>query len=245
MKIIIFAIALLLITASSLPNNLAFAENNGLVLSGDSGFVIKKDGLRFLLSHALTDTKDSFWDQIKNTDTIGKYYKVKKSSNYFMCLIDYSSKYTFETHLLMELTPTGKLIKSQRFFHGHSACCWNNYYEGFNKTGNYFSLKTCGTGSGYCGSYLYIFKNILPQDQQKAIPESYWSTFGENAQSLNSILEFKGNQLVVHYELEIGKLDDSTNFNVDSTKRFDAKFYFKNNKWITPDSAKFDGLDVW
>ncbi len=246
MKILILPfIALLLLAFSSRPDNITVAEGKTLIPSGDSGFVTKKEGLHFLLSHGLTDMKDSFWYLIKETDTIGKYYKVKESGNYFMCLVDYSRKYTFETHILLKFTPTGKLIKSERFFHNNYACCWDNYYEGFNKIDNYFSLKICGTGSGYCGSRLYIFKDLLPEDRQEAIPQNFLATNGEESQSLNSTMEFQGDQLLVHYELEIGKVDDSANFNIDSTNSFDVKFYFKNNKWITPDSAKFDGMMIW
>ena len=244
-KIILSTLPLLMIVISSLPNNSVQQANKLLIPTGDSGFVTKKDGLYFLLWHGLTETKDSFWNQIKKTDTIGKYYKVKESGNYFVCLMDFSRQYTFETHILLELTPSGKLIKSERFFHSNYACCWENYYEGFNKIGNYFSLKICGCGTDLCLGRLYVFKEILPQDQQQPIPSYSWVNYEGSSTVVNSTLEFKDDQLLMHYEEDSGRVDDSANFNIDSVKCVDVKFYFKNNKWITPDSAKFDGLDVW
>lgn len=217
-----------------------------LILSNDSGFVIKKNGLPFLLATSLTDTTDSFWNQAKDNDTIGKYYKVRETGSYFYCSIDLTKKYTFETHLLIEINPVGEILKSERYFHGNYPCCWDNYYEGFNKFGDYFGLKTCGTGSGYCASYLYLFKDILPQEKQNSIPQSYWSSLGAGglSQSFSSEMEFKKDKLVLHYKLEDGELDDSSNFKIKKTKTFDVNYVFKNNKWTTNDSSKFEGLDL-
>ncbi len=221
-------------------------RNSKLILSHDSGFVIKKNGLSFLLANALTDTTDSFWNQLKDSDTIGKYYKVRETNNYFYCTIDLTRKYTFETHLLIEINTIGDILKSERFFHGNYLCCWDNYYEGFKKYGDYFGIETCGTGSGYCASYLYLFKNILPQEKQNSIPQSYWSSLGAGglSQRFSSEMKFKKDKLVLYYKIEYGELDDSSNFNIKKTKTFDIEYLLKNNKWTTNDSSKFEGLDL-
>lgn len=56
-------------------------SNDFLILDfdKDSGYVTKEYGLPFLLANSLTDTLDSFWNQAKDNDTIGKYYNVKKN----------------------------------------------------------------------------------------------------------------------------------------------------------------------
>jgi len=222
-----------------------------LKLVNDSGFIQKKDGLLFLLSHGLTDTTDSHLDLMNDKDTIGKYYKVKQTGNFFYCLIGFSEG--FETHILFETKPDGTLLKSERFYHGNYSCCWDNYYEGFNKNGNYFSIKTCGTGSGYCGSHIYLFKNIIAQDQQNSIPEYYWAssvgghdaeTDGPICHSLSSTIEFKLDYILMHYKLEKGVLGDSLDFRIRSTEKFDVKFIMKNGMWEATDSTKLNMLDM-
>lgn len=215
-------------------------------LLGDSGYITKKEGLQFLLNHGLTDMTDSFWNVSSDNDTIAKYYLDSLSGNYFCCFIDLSSKYTFETHLLIEINKLGNVLKSERYFHGNYSCCWKSYYEGFSRIGEYYCLKTCGTGSGYCSSYLWIFKDILPQNEQNAIPLNYWSTFSATGQSQNftSTVEFKNKTLIMHYQLEEGQLDDSSNFNVDAVRRFNVKYKFEKNKWTTKESKKFRNSDT-
>lgn len=155
-----------------------------------------------------------------------------------------SSKYSFETHLLIELNPNGELLKVERFFHGNYPCCWNNYYDGFKKFGNCFGLMTCGTGSGHCSSYLYLFNDIFPQDQQNSILiESWFGGEGDISQSVSSEIEFKEDKLVLNYKLENGELDDDLNFIVKETKKFDVNYYFKNNRWVTNDSTLFKILN--
>ncbi|MGK4568141.1 hypothetical protein [Flavobacterium sp. 3HN19-14] len=109
--------------------------------------------------------------------------------------------------------------------------------------GEYFGLRTCGTGSGYCASYLYLFKEITSQKSLKFIPENYWSSF-ITAQDLTSKIELKKDELIMHYKLEKGELNDSLDFKVNETKIFDVKFIFKNKRWITTEKSKFDGLDI-
>ena len=224
-------------------SNLNGTKLHQIIQLKDSGYIVKKKGLDFLVSSALTDTLNSYWNQAKDNDTIGKYYKDHASNNYFMCFVDLAKKYSFETHMLIEVNENGEIMKKERFFHGNYSCCWKNYYEGFSKRGKYFCLKTCGTGSGYCASYLYLFKEILPQESQNSIPEEYWSSSGIT-QKFTSQMELGNNELTMHYKLEIGELSDSSAFRADQTRTFDVNYFFKNKKWITKDESKFDGLDL-
>ncbi len=231
------------ITTSTLPET---TQYNKLKFPLDSGYINKKEGLQFLLSNSLSDTANSAWYLMKETDTIGKYYKVNESGNFYLCLIDYSNRYTFETHLIIEVNPSGDVLESERFRHGNYPCCWRNYYDGFNKYGEYFGIITCGTGSGYCASHLYLFKQLISQDEQKSIPEDYWSC-GPNGEfhSLNSTMEFQQGNLIMHYKLDYGKMSLKGKNKVKKTKSFDAIYTFKDNKWTTNDSTKLRDLDVW
>src|ERR671913_255694 len=89
-------------------NNLPGFIKNGS--SSDSGFITKEDGLPYLLKEKLTDTINSFWIHAAINDTIGKFYRVETTGNYLVSTINLSSKLTFETHLLFEISKNGKLL---------------------------------------------------------------------------------------------------------------------------------------
>ncbi|RYD80371.1 MAG: hypothetical protein EOP53_08130 [Sphingobacteriales bacterium] len=169
-------IAILSLMCSCQENNNSFrmdTRENQKLISGDSGFIKKADGLNLLISYKLTDTTNSFWRQIKDNDTIGKFYKIKETGNYYLCLLDVSSKNNWATHLILELNKNNEIIKTERFTHSNYHCCWKNDYEGFNKYGEYFGLKIFGTGSGYCATYLFLFKELLPQKSQMGNKRQY------------------------------------------------------------------------
>lgn len=248
--ILILPIHLLIFTCQVAKKS-AFTDKtltcNILELSSDSGFITKKIGLPFLMSNKLSDTINSFWNQVNDFDTIAKYYKIKETGHYYYCTIDLSQQYIFETHLIIELTCDGEIIKSERFKHGNYSCCWNNYYEGFNKYGNYCGIDICTTGSGYCATYLFLFKNIIPQKSQKKIPISYWLSMGPKgqSQSLSSTIDIDNDEIIIHYKSGEGELDDSLNFNLNKTRAFEVKFNLINGIWTTNDTANFEGLYIW
>ncbi|WP_421799804.1 hypothetical protein [Haliscomenobacter sp.] len=219
-----------------------------LPLRQDSGFVTKKDGLPFLIANKLTDTVGSYWDNLQDGDTLGKYYKIKESGHFYYCSIDYSPEYTFETHLIIELNQAGKVLQSARFFHGHYHCCWDNRFEGFNRYGDFFGIKTCSTGSGFCATDLYLFKKLRQQEEQTSIPLGLWSAFGNDIgepRSISANLEWNKNELIVHYLLEDGVLDDEGNFKVKLTRKMDATFIFKNQHWVCKDREQLAKFDLW
>lgn len=213
----------------------------------DSGFVLKKDGLPFLLSNRLSDTTDASWNHLNDNDTIAKYYRIKQTGHFYYCTVDLSNKYTYETHLLLELTPDAEIIKSARYFHSHYSCCWGNYFDGFNRYGDFFGIKTCATGSGFCASNLYLFETLAQQDEQSPIPLGYWEAIGveRRPQRVSSTLELTRNELIMHYLTEVGDLDEQDNFKVKKTKKLDATFIFRNNQWVCRDSAELAKFDLW
>lgn len=222
--------------------------NQLLHLSEDSGFVTKKIGLPFLLAYQLTDTTGTYWkDYIKDNDTIAKYYKVKETGHFYYCTIDCKPD-DFETHLILELNQDGELLQSERFYHGHYHCCWKNRYEGFQKYGDYFGIKTCSTGSGFCATHLYLFKNLVPQDSLESVLIDYWEAMGgedRNPRSLSSSLAISKYVLLVHYKLEEGKIVNDTRFKVQKTRRFDVPYVHKNHQWLPQDSTMFKLGILW
>lgn len=222
-------------------------DSSKIKLLLDSGFINKKVGLPFLLSNNLTDTTESYWNQVNDFDTIAKYYKITETGHYYYCSIDLSGKDPFETNLLIELTSDGEIIKSETFLHGNYPCCWGNYYDGFNKYGEFYGIDICGTGSGYCATYLFLFKNLIAQDSQKLIPVKYWSLFGlgGQSQSFSSSMEIDKEVIIMHYRLDDVELDDSLIFNIKKSREFDVKYSFIKGIWTTNDTAKFEGLDLW
>jgi hypothetical protein len=143
---------------------------------------------------------------IEPTDTIGKYYRSSKTGNYLCCILDVQDKFDFETHVLIELklNKSGKysVVAKERYFHGNYPCCWNKYYDGFNRNGSYFTFNSCGTGSGFCSTYVYYFKSVRPQDKCKAIPDGYWSSEETGMVQLTSLKKLRGDSLFCIYTLE-------------------------------------------
>jgi len=239
-------------------NNKTFALNDTttqtkLTLTQDSGFITFKEGLDFLLSNSLTDTTygSSWWGVCKKqTDTIGKYYKIENSDNYIMCLIDLGSieKYDFETHIIIEIDAKGELLKSERFLHWHSSCCWDNHYDGFSKYGDFFGIEICGTGSGFCSSRLCLFKEVMPQNSVFYIPLRIWFSSEYSFLHLYSSIEIKENELIIHYTKEAGEVqenetDDFFNIKIDYTDEFSIKYFYENGKWDTKDKSKLKELE--
>ncbi len=238
--ILIIFFLFILITASS------FCQKNQLNLKGDAGYLTKKNAFDFMVAQSITDTSH-YWSFINENDTIGKYFRKNNSSNYIACLYNCGSESTFEYHNILELDSLGRLIKYEKYTHGNYPICWENYYGGFDKYGEYYGINICGTGSGYSASYLCLFKEISPKDSLELIPSDYWSSFSKGglSESLNSTMDLKGNVLMMHYTFERGKLDDNSNFKAKTSRKFSVKYFYKNKKWTTKENYKFKGLYLW
>lgn len=250
LKTCILVVLLLNIACSNNSTKQEKIQTPLLSLQQDSGFVTKKIGLPFLIAHQLTDTTGTYWkDYIKDSDTIAKYYKVKQTGHFYYCTIDRLPD-DFETHLILELNQAGELLQSERFFHGHYHCCWKNRYEGFQKYGDYFGIKTCNTGLGFCASSLYLFKKLASQDTLEPVLIDYWEAMGgedRNPRRLSSFLTTDKDTLLVHYKLEEGKMvDDKPHFKVQKTRKFNLTYIRKDQQWISQDSTMFKlGVLLW
>jgi len=196
----------------------------------DSGYVVKDQFLPFMQMNNLTDTvpEEGYygtWTFEKATDTIGKYYKLD-NGDVILCSINHADD--FETHILMQLNKLDNgeigLVRHEEYSHGNYSCCWNGF-DGFNKKGDFFSLKLCYTGSGLCGADLYIFKYFKSQEEIlfSKIPYDCW--FGNET---------------IKYAEEISMLSSTYDLINDSTLLFhySHNYYYKKERWAEPKSKK-------
>jgi hypothetical protein len=222
-------------------------KGNGLKFSSDSGFVMKKEGIKFLQSIFLIDTTSYSWTNLNENDTIGKYYSLSANGNYILCLIDLSPTFNFETHLIFEVKADGTVLKCERFFHGNYPCCWKNYYEGFFRSNNFFIFTSCGTGSGVCGSNIYVFKEIISQKSQNSIPLNLWVSDGEDNTyvQLRSEKLWENENLIIFYYLEKGKRNKkSTKFKAKSKDKFQIVYSMSNGIWKALDEKHLFKLQI-
>ena len=236
-SIILFSVFFIWGCATSNENK----SNKNLIFKSDSGYINKKDGLKFLLENKLTDTVDSGWKFYGDSDSIGKYYKLKNSDSYLFCTLDLSRKYTFETHLLIKVGSNGEIIDTSRFFHWNYPSCVENQAEVFNRYNNYYGITVCGTGSGYSSSSVYLFKDFVYQEKQNPILLFEYSGMGAQTETTGSDLTIKNDTVKVNYThqsiLETYKREEKTT-------KFQIIYYQKNGKWVTNDSAKFSNFET-
>lgn len=212
-----------------------------LQLTGDSGYIKNIDAYTFMLATNLTDTTNQYAKE-NAYDTAGKYYLSKENGHYFVCFNNYQQKYTFETLVLAELNKDGKLIKAEDYFHGNYCNCWLEFE--FHKYGDYLGVITCGTGSAYSASYLYLFKEIMPQDSVTSIPLAYWHGGTMHPETLYSEIEIVRDTATIHYTLENGELNDSMEYIIKETRNFNVNYIFGNGEWFTVEQDKYEGLAI-
>jgi|GEM_PF-1868087 len=213
-----------------------------LIPHGDSGYVIKETGVRLMILNSLNDTSRlGNWDLIKSHAIIGKYYK-DVSGDYIACMVDYSSD--FETHLVMQIDPKGQLKSSQRFHHGNYACCWTDLTSGFRRYGRYYAISTCGTGSGHCSEYLYLFERLTPQDSINPILLTSFNAFGGSQTTLSGNVGMHDSIAIIHYTYTVKAVIPEKK-SQESSKQFDMTYYPTHHSWLSPDSNKLDGLNIF
>ena len=206
-------------------------KQDNIEFTGDSGYILQPKAER-LLRAAYPDSTGLTYNTNIN-DTLGKYYKTI-SGNYMLCLPIPGDP----VHLVAEADLNGNIRNKEIFGMGMHHCCWNNNYEGFQKHGNYFSVKTCGTGSGFCSTEYYIFKSLIPQEKQESIVGYFWSTSCDGKYScfMYSDIELRNDTVIMHYTLEKGVLKKK--FKPRKTEKFDVIYTGKNSKWIASDSTR-------
>ncbi|KGO93077.1 hypothetical protein [Flavobacterium subsaxonicum] len=205
---------------------------------GDSGFILKQQGINLLAQVSGNDTIDPHGGDIKTTDTIGKYYKTY-TGRYIACVLDIIHPNQNYVPVVIEFTNKGGILESDSFSAGMYLCCWHNNFEGFKKHGDYFSVKVCGTGSGFCSGEIYLFKSM--QDiTSGTIVQTVWSNLcieGPMSCRITSKMEIKLDTVIMHYKKEILK-PKRKSYKVMKTEFFDIKYIEKNAAWMALDSTK-------
>lgn len=216
----------------------------------DSGYILKKEGIDLLLKSSIkgSDTTDLVVEDVKSTDTIGKYYKMR-NGNYMACVLNIIHPDRNYWPIVLEMKPDATILADEEFSDGMYLCCWGNYYEGFNKHGDYFSVKACGTGSGFCSGEIYLFKDLQTLSSG-SIAKSAWSSLcreGHNNQPLScrltSTMDIKRDTVIMHYQLQTIKSKRRRN-KVKKTEFFDVKYIERNSAWMALDSTKLIDLPM-
>lgn len=219
------------------PNSLL----NNIDFPGDSGYILKNDCISLLIKSNMTDSTNSWKDYLKTTDTLGKYYKSYLTNNILVCLLDLQSTFNFETHVLLELRPLSTteyfILKKERYFHGNYSCCWMNNYEGFQKIDDFFTIKTCGTGSAYCSSYLYFFKTVKSQDSIAPIPYELYAGHEDEDTRMSSRFIIQDSAITFAYTTHYNKLDSNYRVIDTKTEKCTITYDFINSKVIPRDST--------
>ena len=222
-------------------------ESHGF--TADSGYILKKEAIK-LLSQAKYDLgyepeeRDTFDLELINieiSDTIGKYYQTD-NGNYLAFLRDIVHP-DRDIFVLMEVKADGTVLQSEPYWTGVHQCCWEKGTEGFMKYANgYFGTQSCGTGSGHCSSYIYMFKDFSPQGE--GICSYIWTgwcqftTTTPIACFLTSDMEIKNDTVTMHYTMEHLKERRNGKYKVIDTEKFDVKYVAREQGWVALDSTK-------
>jgi len=235
---------IIFISNQSFRKNSNISETN--IFDNDSGYVSIKSGENLLLELNKNDTIDFEYKQLKQSDTIGKYYRKLNSTNYILYLNDITNKRLSPSQFIIEVDSKGKIIKSERYVNGFYLCCWNNKFDGFAKINDYFYIKSCGTGSAFCSSELYFFKEITPQDNLNPIIKSVFNGMCETngkkwlACLLESTFQTTENSIIFNYEYKSGVSKNSRKYK--KIEKFNVEYHLKNNVWIANDTTRISQI---
>jgi len=214
---------------------------NKLILTNDSGFVTKKEGVAFLLANSIIDTNNFLY--VTDNDTIGKYYRIDSSNRYIMCLLGCPEHFYPFANRIIEITSNGELVKNEIFAFPCSNIPYNKI---FSRYGDFFGIRTCYIYVGAFRSDLFLFKEITPQDSITPILFSYWHHQGRifYKKSISNI-EVKGNELIIHYltKIDITKkqpFDKNGNlrYKTPRTKKFTREYFLEDKQWVSKDIEK-------
>ena len=216
----------------------------------DSGYILKQEGIAFLLKVKGNDTIDVNNSDLDDTDTIGKYYKTK-TGNYLAYILDIINPDNNRWAIMIKCNSENKIIKSEQYTGGGYLCSLNNAYDALQKQGDYFSFKyASGNGPGYCSEDIFLFKDLEPQSL--GVTNNVWSTKCVYQQdetpalacNLTSTMSIKFDTVSMHYKLEHiafeGKDDEIQK--VKSTEFFDIKYIKKETGWIAIDSTNISKI---
>lgn len=137
------------------------------------GYTTAQEILPFLQGEKLAAAPTGGW---AGQDTVGKYYAFDTPDHVLFC------RQEDDDVVLLELKNKNGYIHLEnigRYPHGNYDCCWEGY-DGFVKYGEIFGLKICATGSAYCGSWLFLFKDLGSVYNEGGIQLSSRSGYGND-----------------------------------------------------------------
>lgn len=218
-----------------------------ITLRGDSGFVVKKEGITFL--GEISKPGSLAMSQINENDTIGKYYRNHKEG-YVVCFSRLlASDDEFGDYLIVEIDSQGKAIKQEDFVHGPYPSCWSDKpLDGFNKYGDFFEFRHCKMFEEYNGSFLYIFKEVTPQLSMTSIIDYSWSLNG--GIQIESTKEYRGDTLIMKYQIDslhlevIDREQMIDSIHVIKMRKDTILFEYKAGKMITKDVFTLQALEI-
>ena len=209
------------------------------VFKQDSGFLRKKEALE-ILKIASPDLYDSipFQEELKGISEkayMGKYYKEKEQNKYIL-YIEYLSR----SNYIFEIYPDLSIIKYRDFASGNYNCCSSNF-DGFKKVGIFYSIRHCGTGSGYCSGYIFLFKDLENAPEDSIIEQYFMFDPVKDIHIFlsSSVDNITNNSIRFSYEY-IEKDADSKK--VILTKRIEVEYNLVGNKWVAKDNIDVEKM---
>jgi hypothetical protein len=204
------------------------------VFKRDSGFLRKKEALEILkiANHTLYDSIP-FQEELKDIAEkayMGKYYKEKDQNKYILYI-----QYLSSSNYIFEIYPDLNIIKYRDFPSGNYNCCWASDFDGFKKIGEFYSIRYCGTGSGYCAGHVYIFKDLDNVPENSIIEQCFMFNPLEkkNLYLSSSVSNVTNISIRFSYEY-IEKNADSEKLLL--TKHIDVEYALAGNKWVAKDN---------
>jgi hypothetical protein len=175
-----------------------------------------------------------------------KYYRDEKQNVFVGCISNYyGTQCTF-----FEISLIKGEINNKSFFkfsHGNANCCTSEN-NNFLKFSTIYTFEGCETGSGYCGTRLYFFKNIDDYNEQNSIfIRAEVETYEGAIINLKSKVKIKNDSVQISYTLEnfIPETPHSSKV-IQSKNEFIVKGFFIKDELYIPDSTeiKKNHLDV-
>ena len=231
------------------------------ITAQDSGYLQKRDALQILSMADILDSTNIEHEQwIEESDTIAKYYKRTDNENYLFA-IKYDINELYHSHILIECSPKGKVLKKEVYYHG-TRYAFRNDYCNFYRLGDFFALEVSSNGFPSADVSLYLFKEVTPQDSLNRIPIWSWDIFeeedDENGHTIkitfiicSSTRKIQNDTLTVTYMSELGVFvpvengnEDEEEFKIIEKKEpIDVIYVYKNRQWHVPDRESFRKLN--
>lgn len=225
------------------PGDEAFRQWCREVYTADSGYVNSAQEYRLirLICDADTSVFTAPYCEFFRSDTLhcstpvapdstGKYYRQLLPDGTIRWVLCMQVALYWEVPYVFEIRQDGNrftLAGWDVFPHGNYACCWHTPMSGFYKTGPYFLLETCNTGSAFCaGTAGVLFfplagsNDSMPESAD--IPVYFYQGQGRCNQYLSSQPMLAGDTLLVNYTF--AQEDPETG---DCRKQYSFSAFFK------------------